>query len=295
METGTGQTVKDEAKGRKNSNLYSCKLDISLPRKEIPSTRRVLGKILRHLDPAWRFIRIRQDANSPLRILDLNSPSEYCQAEVDTFRTQSLSVILFLHEEQYHSSMPDDKSYETELMTSPPWQYHHHVELLNKTDSKVIATQNFYELDPRLPLWALGRVHHGSEFLRFNIFVSDFERMRKYYETLIGKSCTVSRPGFCYFVVYTHPGLEIHLSLKSLFVMKPQCTTSAALRLKFRKLDDIRCHLQSPPEKINSRLWKTKDPDGNVLLLEEIITESYPTDGKRRSSSLFEENNLVFV
>ena len=304
--------VQNENKKKKKSNFYSCKMEIWLPRKEILSTRQILVNILGHVDLEWRFTRIHDCANSPLHIPDLKDSDCSSSSSNDNYgtgtgtgtgtgigtgtetsSTQSLSVILFLHEERECTSILDNSRYETELTVQTAWKFHHDVKQFSKIDSTVITSQKYYELGPDLPLWAVAQVHYGNEFLRFNILVKNFEKMKTFYETLIGKSCEVSRPGFCYFVLATHPGLEIHLSLKWLPNLTPRCITTAALRFKFRKLDTILSYLLSPPVHITPRLWQTEDPDGNVLLLEEII--QYHVGDRNRSKSRTAKDNLVFV
>ena len=292
--------VQQGSTRKKKSNFYSCKMEIWLPRKEIISTRQILVNILGHIDLEWRFTRIHDCANNPLHIPD--SKDSDCSSSsssgnrgvvTGTSSTQPLSVILFLHEKRECTSILDNSRYETELTMQTAWKFHHDVKQFSKIDSTVIASQKYYELGPDLPLWAVAQVHYGNEFLRFNILVKNFEKMKTFYEILIGKSCEVSRPGFCYFVLATHPGLEIHLSLKWLPNLIPRSITTAALRFKFRKLDNILSYLLSPPVHITSRLWQTEDPDGNVLLLEEIF--QYHVGNRNRSKSRTAKDNLVFV
>jgi hypothetical protein len=277
------------AQSRRETNLYLCKADIFLQRTQIPTTRKCLEKIFSHIDPGWKFIRIRDNKCSPLNTTDKQFTTD-SRADNEETSVQALSVILFLNEEQYQEVLGTIHS-ETDV-----WQLRHTIKLLNGIDgSTVIGCMNFYEYSQDLPLCAISPIHFGSKVLRFNIFVKDFETMREYYEKLILQQCHFVRKGFGIFQVHSYPGLEVQISLKSELRTELRPTKSAVLRLKFRKLDVARCNSVATLEEVNPRVWRTKDPEGNVILLEEIGTESRGKITKRRSKSEATKDELVFV
>ena len=273
----------------KETALYLCKADIFLPRTEIPSTRKHLAKILSHVDPGWKFIRFRSNEISPLAVKhDRLNMSEMEQNEEGSI--QALSVVLFIDEALYEDVLGIIRK-EADI-----WQLRHSIKLLNRVDdSTVISCMDFYEFSQDLPLWAISPVHFGNKILRFNIFVNDFEKMREYYERLISQQCNFVRKGFCIFNVHSYPGLDVQISLKKELYTHLQLTRSALLRLKFRKLDIARCNLVSSLVQINLRVWRTKDPEGNVILLEEIGNETLDKLTKHRSKSEVTKDELVFV
>ncbi|CAB3997434.1 Hypothetical predicted protein [Paramuricea clavata] len=282
-------TRKETSLTRKETNLYLCKADIFLPRTEIPATRKHLEKILNHVDPGWKFIRIRDNESSPLNTIDkhLNLSN---QTDNEESGVQALSVIIFLNEVQYQEVLGTIHN-ETEI-----WQLRHTTKLLNNIDSStVIGCMDFYEYSPDLPLWTISPKHFGSKVLRFNIFVKDFEKMREYYERLTLQQCHFVRKGFGIFKVHSYPGLEVQISLKSELNAELRPTKSAVLRLKFRKLDVARCNFVSILEQINPQVWRTNDPEGNVILLEEIGNGSHDKRTKRRSKCEATKEELVFV
>ena len=286
----TMRPTREDAKlTRKETNLYLCKADIFLPRTQIPATRKHLEKILSPVDPGWKFIRMRDNKSSPLSTTDKHFTLSN-EEDDDETSVQTLSVILFLNEAQYQEVLGTIQT-ETDI-----WQLRHTIKLLNNIDSStVIGSMDFYEYSPDLPLCAISPKHFGSKVLRFNIFVKDFETMREYYEKLILQQCHFVRKGFGIFKVHSYPGLEVQISLKSELNTELRLTKSAVLRLKFRKLDVARCHLLATLEQINSQVWRTKDPEGNVILLEEIGDESRGKLTKRRSKSEATKDELVFV
>ena len=274
---------------RQDTNLYLCKADIFLRRTQIPIVRKHLEKIFNHIDPGWKFIRIRDDKSSPLNITDRHFTSNN-QPNYEENSVQALSVILFLNEEQ-HQEVLGTIHTETDV-----WHLRHTIKLLNGIDgSTVIGCMDFYEYSQDLPLCAISPVHFGCKVLRFNIFVKDFETMREYYEKLILQECHFIRKGFGIFKVHSYPGLEVQISLKMELKTEVRITKSAVLRLKFRKLDISRCNLVTTLEQINSQVWRTEDPEGNVILLEEIGMVSCGKMTKRRSQSEATKDELVFV
>ena len=289
------QTRKPSRLGEKapkenETNLYLCKADILLPSSEISATRKRLGDILTHVDPGWKFIRIQDCENYNLNIKD----GEYLKTMNQNYNketsVQTLSVIIFLHEEHYQEVL------ETIHKETDVWQLRHTIHLLNNNDSStVIGCMDFYEHSTDLPLWVICPVHFGNKILRFNLFVKDFEWMKEYYEKLISQECNIVRKGFCIFKVHSYPGLEIQISLKRELNTELCHTKSAVLRLKFRKLDVTRCNLVSALKQIKPHVWRTKDPEGNVILLEEVNYESQGKLTKRRSKSEDINDELVFV
>ena len=275
---------------RKETNLYLCKADIFVPRTEIPTAHKHLTKILSHVDPGWKFIRIRNNEGSPLNVTD-QCPKPIREEKNENTTIQTISVNLFLNELHYQEVL---ETIHTEIEI---WQLRHTIKLLNNFDSStVIGCMEFYEYSPDLPLWAISPIHFGCKVLRFNIFVHDFEIMREYYEKLLSQPCCFLRKGFCIFKVHSYPGLEVQISLKCETNTKLRHTRSAVLRLKFKKLDVARLNSASSNflERIKPQVWRTKDPEGNVILLEETGNQS-PRKIKRRSKTESTKDELVFV
>ena len=276
---------------RKEANLYLCKADIFVPRTEVPKTHKNLAKILSHVDPGWKFIRIRSSEGSPLNLKDKSSKPG-SQEENEDATIQTISVNLFLNESLY------DEILETIYTEIDIWQLRHTIKLLNNIDSStVIGCMEFYEYSPDLPLWAVSPIHCGSKVLRFNIFVQDFETMKEYYQKLISQPCHFVRKGFCIFKVHSYPGLEVQISLKCETNIELRLTKSAVLRLKFKKLDMSRFNSSSLNfvEQVKPKVWRTKDPEGNVILLEETGNQSPRKAAKRRSKTEANKEELVFV
>lgn len=278
---------KEKAKLNKNdTNLYLCKADIFLPRTQMPATRKDLHKILSPIDPGWKFIRIRDNQGSGLNLSDCYGNQE----DNDETGVQTLGVILFLNEAQHQKVLGTIHS-EKDI-----WQLRHTTTLVSNFDSRaVVGCMDFYKHSPDIPLFSICQKHFGGKVLRFNVFVKDFDAMKEYYERLTLLPCQFVRKGFCIFRVHSYPGLEVQISLKREMRTELRFTRSAVLRLKFREVNLGRFNLISTLEQLSPQVWRTTDPEGNVVILEEIGNGLRGRPAKRPSKSDATKDELVFV
>lgn len=251
----------------RDKDPYSCTLQIRLPRDEVSQLKSLYSPLLKWIDPAFQLLQIHQQDKRPFNLChELDVPEKNVQETHNKERlsTQSLSIVLFLHEDsKYQLNARFAKRY----LKSPPWDFHHKIELASRTDMRPVAHQDYYESSPDLPLWTVCSVHYGNEQLRFNIFVKNFDEMKQFYSVLIGAETSANKPGFCTFDLYSQPGLEIKLSLKYSPCLQPR--SSKISILKFHVDDTLsmerKLRLTLTPNGDNT--WLARDPDGNVIIL----------------------------
>lgn len=247
-------------------NPYMCTLEIRVPHEQVPRLKSIYSPLLQWIDPAFKLLQIEENeelgpAFSQEKDVTEKDP-EIC-AE-DYLNTQSLSVVLFLREEtKYELNAQFAKSY----LQSPPWIFHHKIELTNRTRMRSVARQDYYEYSPDLPLWTVCPVHYGNEQLRFNIFTKHFEEMKEFYSVLTGSAPSACKPGFCTFDIYSQPGLDIKLSLKYSPFLHPYPTTSSVLKVSVADILGVKKTLGLTLEQRGKCEWLARDPDGNTILL----------------------------
>lgn len=256
----------------REKNPYMCTLEISLPPEEVPRLKSLYSPLLQWIDPAFKLIQIEQQEKGTLTFYHEQGHLEndndiYTE---DHLSTQSLSVVLFLREEtKYQLNARFAQSY----LDSPPWVFHHKIELASCTDMRPVARQDYYESSPNLPLWTVCSVHYGNEQLRFNIFVKHFEEMKEFYRVLTGTDPSANKPGFCTYDLYSQPGLEIKLSLKYSPCLQPYPSKLSALKFSVPNVLDIKRRLSLMLTSNGDNTWLAFDPDGNVIVLTRDETE----------------------
>lgn len=247
---------------------YTCTLEIRLPRDEVPKLKSLYGPLLQWIDPTFQLLHIEEsDKNSFITRFEQDDPKgrgNESHLAKEQLNTQSLSVVLFLREEsKYQLNAGFAKGY----LQSPPWGFHHKIELANPMDMRTVARQDYYGSSPDLPLWTVCSVHYGNEQLRFNIFVNNFEKMKEFYSILTGCEISAGKPGFCSFDLYSQPGLEIKLSLKYSPCLQPHASRLSALKFNIRSVLYVKQKLRLVLTPNGENTWLTRDPDGNVILL----------------------------
>jgi len=253
---------------------YMCTLQIRLPPEKVPSLKSLYSPLLQWIDPVFKLIQIEEHEKGAISICHEPDHLEEVQ-EIHTrehLSTQSLSVVLFLREEtKYQLNARFAKNY----LDSPPWVFHHKIELASRSDMHPVARQDYYESSPDLPLWTVCSVHYGNEQLRFNIFVKKFEEMKEFYRVITGTGPSACKPGFCTFDLYSQPGLEIKLSLKYSPCLRPYPSKLSALKFSVPGILDIKRRLSLMVTSHGDDTWLARDPDGNVIILSLDETEWY--------------------
>ena len=253
----------------RHKDPYSCTLQIRLPREEVSRLKSLYSPLLQWIDPAFQLLQIHQQDERPFNFChELDGPEQIVQE--DHLSTQSLSIVLFLHEDsKYQLNARFAKRY----LESPPWDFHHKIELASRTDMRPVARQDYYESSPDLPLWTVCSVHYGSEQLRFNIFVKNFDEMKQFYSVLIRAETSANKPGFCTFDLYSQPGLEIKLSLKYSPCLQPRPSKLSALKFNVNDILSVERKLRLMLTPNGDNTWLARDPDGNVIILSRDDTE----------------------
>ena len=93
--------------------------------------------------------------------------------------------------------------------------------------------------------------------------------MKAFYEALTGKEAVDWPSGFCYFPIYTQTGLDIQLSLKYLPGIAARPSKSVRLKIRIARLSSVAPYLTCCPTPCADGTWLTRDPDGNIISLEE--------------------------
>ena len=251
----------------RHKDPYSCILQIKLPREEVSRLKSLYSPLLKWIDPAFQLLQIHQQDKRPFNSChELDDPEENVQEnhKKDHLSTQSLSIVLFLHEDsKYQLNARFAKRY----LESPPWDFHHKIELTSRTDMRPVARQDYYESSPDLPLWTVCSVHYGNEQLRFNIFVKNFDEMKQFYSVLIGAETSANKPGFCTFDLYSQPGLEIKLSLKYSPCLRPRPSKVSTLKFQVGDILSVERKLRLTLTPNGDNTWLARDPDGNAIIL----------------------------
>lgn len=282
LELGSAQEVQGHGEPQvdlRDKDPYLCTLEIRLPRDEVPRLKSLYSPLLQWIDPAFRLLQIEHQDKCPFTLWhEQGNPEQIVKESYnkDLLSTQSLSIVLFLREEpKYQLNARFAKSY----LESPPWDFHHKIELASRTDMRPVARQDYYESSPDLPLWTVCSVHFGNEQLRFNIFVKKFEEMKQFYSVLTGVDTSANKPGFCTFDLYSQPGLEIKISLKYSPCLRPRPSKLSALKFSVRDILYIKRRLGLMLTSNGVDTWLARDPDGNVIILSRDDTEWCDVDG----------------
>lgn len=251
----------------RDKDPYSCTLQIRLPCEEVSQLKSLYSPLLQWIDPAFQLLQIHQQDKKPFNLChELDDPEKNVQEtpNKDHLSTQSLSIVLFLHEDSKYQL---NARFAKRHLESPPWEFHHKIELTSRTDMRPVARQDYYESSPDLPLWTVCSVHYGNEQLRFNIFVKNFETMKQFYSVLIGTETSANKPGFCTFDLYSQPGLEIKLSLKYSPCLRPRPSKVSTLKFHVGDILSVERKLRLTLTPNGDNTWLARDPDGNAIIL----------------------------
>ena len=273
LESTQEQVISQPHVNTRDKDPYSCTLQIGLPHEEVSPLKSLYSPLLQWIDPAFQLIQIREQ---DIKSFNLCHELDYLEQNVqgtcnkDHLSTQSLSIVLFLHE---HSKYQLNARFAKRYLESPPWDFHHKIELTSRTDMRPVARQDYYESSPDLPLWTVCSVHYGNEQLRFNIFVKNFDEMKQFYSMLIGAETSANKPGFCTFDLYSQPGLEIKLSLKYSPCLRPRPSKLSALKFHISDIFSVERKLRLTLTPNGDNRWLARDPDGNIIILSRDDTE----------------------
>ena len=279
---GFDECITEEANFPVAPDPYDCTLHIKVRWGEASSVKKLYSPFLEGLDPTFQFISVNESDDADCALED--ACSDEGDDESPILQCQAISVVLFLYETFGRLSAIDVQR----NFHSPPWRFHHRVELPLDAKPRVTAVQDFYQTFPGLPLWSICPVHYGNEHLRFHIFTKNFLQMRTFYEILTGKKAICGSPGFCFFTLYSQSGFDVQLSLKHLPQICPKPSKSARLKLKIKDISTIMPNLKEPPVRTEGSLWVANDPDGNKLLIE----ETDPSHGRRKTGRLLSNTSL---
>lgn len=268
--------------------VHLCKMDIFLEKMSISQSRKNIEEVLKNIDSCWKFIQIRD-----ICTFVETEQNSIQREEDDDHQTsvQALCVVLFFHEDKYSESLEAFRG------TPNTWQLRYVNKLhSNVCNNELIGCLEYYELLPKIPLFALARVHYGRKILRFNIFVEDFDGMKTFYEKLTARESTLVRSGFCVFKIRSYTSLEIQLTLTREIETSLYHMSSTALRLKFHKIDVSQMNFLSHVDQVKPLIWKTTDPEGNLVLLEQVLDKKQrKLEIENHQKSCSSDNELVFV
>jgi len=258
----------------KHSEPYRCTLRIQSTPEQGQHLKNLYAPLLQGIDPTFQLIQINTSKNNDNNKEMINDNALPAMG----LSTQALSIILFLRDDA-HSQLR--AAVAKDYLSYPPWMFHHKIELTSPYDFRTVARQEYYDCAPRhhYPLWCVSSVHCGNEQLRFNIFVKDLDQMTQFYSSVLDEKVQASKSGFCLFRIYCQPGLEIQLSLKYSPCLLPETTESAQLCFV---VDSVtRLQRAALPYKIVANkdgTWRTRDPDGNAVVLMENALLSCDSD-----------------
>ena len=181
----------------------------------------------------------------------------------------SYGVILFLQEKDIIGS--ERLKLASKCFSESPWKLHHTESVAKRNvQENPYNNMDYYFINEELPLWAVRQVHTGNEFVRLVQFVSNttWQDAINLNQLIIGHKPDIIKHDFCLFSFRCF-GNTFQFALKKL----PQNVTpvtSPNVQLKFvvQNIGNFVPLLPNPCKEICSKLWKTEDLDGNILLLD---------------------------
>ncbi|XP_036609582.1 protein FAM124B [Trichosurus vulpecula] len=189
-----------------------------------------------------------------------------------------ISVLLFLHED--HGEERFFHIYDS--FQQPPWQSHPTQNAGGRLCPYTLTNQDFYSLDPHMPVWGVRQAYCGSEILRVTLYCSfdNYEDAVRLYEMILQKEATTQKSNFSFFVLYSKNNFSIQLSLKQLPLgMSVELKESSLLQFKVQEIGQLVPLLPNPCIPISSTRWQTQDYDGNKILLQ-VQTNPGPGENK---------------
>lgn len=234
-------------------------------REEKALLRKAYSPFLAWIDPSFKLIKLIKktpDYKIPNKWTWHRFDQIICSPDVMT--SPALSVMLFLHDTEPLSSKRFQQHF-----ASTPWKLHHRVELVNiHSPSLALADQKFYQAEFDTPLWAVCPVEQGNEHLRFNIFVRNFPAMVEFYRVITGVEMETTKDNFCWFQLYSQPGVKIRLGLKHHKSINPIPSQSFGLRFKINNINNIRDVIGTKFRLTAPGCFVVADPDGNTVYLD---------------------------
>ena len=227
--------------------------------------RKVYSPFLAWIDPSFKLIKLLKQPQG------YKTPNKWTQhrhdqiiCSPDVMISPALSIMLFLHDTGPLSSKCFQKYF-----ASSPWKLHHRVELVNiQSPNLALADQKFYQAESDTPLWAVCPVEQGHEHLRFNIFVRNFPAMVEFYRVVTGVEMETTKHNFCWFQLYSQPGVKIRLGLKYHKSIIPVPLQRSGLRFKIKNINNIRDVIGSKIRMTARGCFVVADPDGNTIYLD---------------------------
>ncbi|KAM4694591.1 protein FAM124B [Discoglossus pictus] len=213
----------------------------------------------------WLLHRLCPDVQLFL-VSEREAPAMQYECTKKRLEFPGISVTLFLHEE-----LGDERICQMHgFFQQPPWSPFH-TELKQKKYSQFSQTvDDFYCLDPHMPVWGIRQVHYGTEIVRLTLYCSfdNYEDAVRLYEIILQMEAAAQKSGFCFFVLYSTKHISIQLSLKQLppgisIEVKGAC----ALQFIVHTIGQLVPLLPYPCVPISDTRWQTQDYDGNRILL----------------------------
>lgn len=189
--------------------------------------------------------------------------------------TQSVSVVLFSKDESIEMSHMELCK---ETFSKKPWQFHHVTELntISSPSHRVHTRQEYYELDPQLPLFSKQAIHYGAEIIRINIFTLNHQDMLEFYRKLVRVEPIHVRKDFSYFEFTLKNAIRVQLGLKGASNLMPYPTQRAQLKLKTK-----RPPVSMPNQLIRKNIYEVTDPDSNSLVVDCSDYNQSKPDGEK--------------
>ncbi|KAM9037487.1 protein FAM124B [Sarcophilus harrisii] len=181
-----------------------------------------------------------------------------------------------------------------DFFRQPPWQSHPTQNASGRLCPYTLTKQDFYSLDPHMPVWGVRQMHYGSEILQVTLYCSfdNYEDAVRLYEMILQKEATTQKSNCSYFVLYSKKNFSIQLSLKQLPLgMSVEPRESSVLQFKVQEIGQLVPLLPNPCIPISSTRWQTQDYDGNKILLQ-VQTNPAPDKNKGELPSKLSHTGL---
>lgn len=220
--------------------------------------QQTLDQLLGGICPDVRLFLV-SERRSPVKYYDKGPPKRS--------RFPGVSVLLFLHE-----SLGEERLFRVlDSLRRWPWRRHPAANARGSARRCVLAGQDLYSLDSRMPVWGVRQVHGGSEMLRVTLYCSfdNYEDAVRLYEMILQTEATSQKGDFCCFVLYATTGFALQLSLKQLPLgMSADPKESSVLQFQVQEIGRLVPLLPHPCVPISRTRWQTRDYDGNTILLQ---------------------------
>ena len=256
------------------TNPFACSVLIEMAnRRDEKKLRKAIMPLMTWIDPCLKLIQVSKTSGQNHNSNRFNSEPTISPPTLNTQKRRlthtfripcpAVSIMLFLQENGVLGSRELQKSF-----NQSPWRLHHRIELVNvHCPDRALADQRFYQAHTDTPLWAVSPIDAGREHLRINIFVRNFPAMIEFYRIITGVEMETNKDNFCWFRLYSQPGLEIRLSLKCVDNVDPYPLETVQLLFEVNNVRHIKTALGVELKFIGSGCYTMTDPDGNVVVL----------------------------